>query len=414
MPIFDQGYQHWSGKLSGHAVRWLAVTRHGVRATLRGRWVKLMLISAWLPAIMLVTALAVWGLLEQRAESVLSFLSRMLPADVIAKPQEFRSAVWTIAYSIFYKCELAAAIFLVLVVGPSLVSKDLRFNAFPLYFSRPIRRIDYFVGKLGVIGFFLMAIAILPGLAAYLLGLAFSLDLAVIRDTHRLLWGGVLYGLVITVSAGTLMLALSSLSRRSIYVGLAWAGFCFITWSLSGMLIALNLHSEIRAAEEETLAAWMAEHPPPPGITVRGPGWVDRRWSNNDQMRAQESWLSERRAIRERYTTQVAANVNSDWRQLLAYHTNLSRIGDALLDTDTAWVTIGTAFERSRRAVGPMTPMGPNRMLQDLLHRPNDRFLADRLVLQYPVIWSVGILAGLWLLSAFILATRVKSLDRLK
>jgi hypothetical protein len=131
-------------------------------------------------------------------------------------------------------------------------------------------------------------------------------------------------------------------------------------------------------------------------------------------MRAQESWLSERRAIRERYTTQVAANVNSDWRQLLAYHTNLSRIGDALLDTDTAWVTIGTAFERSRRAVGPMTPMGPNRMLQDLLHRPNDRFLADRLVLQYPVIWSVGILAGLWLLSAFILATRVKSLDRLK
>jgi hypothetical protein len=414
MPIFDQGYQHWSGKLSGHAVRWLAVTRHGVRATLRGRWVKLMLISAWLPAIILVTALAVWGLLEQRAESVLSFLSRMLPADVIAKPQEFRSAVWTIAYSIFYKCELAAAIFLVLVVGPSLVSKDLRFNAFPLYFSRPIRRIDYFVGKLGVIGFFLMAIAILPGLAAYLFGLAFSLDLGVIRDTHRLLWGGVLYGLVITVSAGTLMLALSSLSRRSIYVGLAWAGFCFITWSLSGMLIALNLHSEIRAAEEETLAAWMAEHPPPPGITVRGPGWVDRRWSNNDQMRAQESWLSERRAIRERYTTQVAANVNSDWRQLLAYHTNLSRIGDALLDTDTAWVTIGTAFERSRRAVSPMTPMGPNRMLQDLLHRPNDRFLADRLVLQYPAIWSVGILAGLWLLSAFILATRVKSLDRLK
>ena len=30
MPIFDQGYQHWSGKLSSHAVRWLAVARHGV------------------------------------------------------------------------------------------------------------------------------------------------------------------------------------------------------------------------------------------------------------------------------------------------------------------------------------------------------------------------------------------------
>ena len=31
MPIFDQGYQHWTGHLSGHAWRWLAITRHGVR-----------------------------------------------------------------------------------------------------------------------------------------------------------------------------------------------------------------------------------------------------------------------------------------------------------------------------------------------------------------------------------------------
>jgi hypothetical protein len=31
MPIFDQGYQHWSGALSGHAWRWLVITRHGVR-----------------------------------------------------------------------------------------------------------------------------------------------------------------------------------------------------------------------------------------------------------------------------------------------------------------------------------------------------------------------------------------------
>ena len=93
---------------------------------------------------------------------MLSFLSRMLPAEVIARPQDYRTAVWTIAYSFFFKAELAAAMFLVLVVGPNLVSRDLRFNALPLYFSRPLRRIDYFVGKLGVIGFFLVAIAIVP------------------------------------------------------------------------------------------------------------------------------------------------------------------------------------------------------------------------------------------------------------
>ena len=41
--------------------------------------------------------------------------------------------------------------FLVLLVGPELISQDLRFNAMPLYFARPVRRLDYFVGKLGVI-----------------------------------------------------------------------------------------------------------------------------------------------------------------------------------------------------------------------------------------------------------------------
>ena len=40
MPIFDQGYQHWSGELSGHTWRWLAITRHGVRVALSNRWIR--------------------------------------------------------------------------------------------------------------------------------------------------------------------------------------------------------------------------------------------------------------------------------------------------------------------------------------------------------------------------------------
>src|SRR6516164_514228 len=197
MPIFDQGYQHWKGPLAGHAWRWLAVARHGVRATLKGRIIKGLLFLAWVPAIALVVVLATWGLLEQQAESVLTFLRRVLPADVIARPQDFRAAVWTIAYMFFFKAQLVTSLFLVLVVGPNLISRDLRFNALPLYFSRPLRRIDYFLGKLGVIGFVLAATAIVPAVGAYLLGVVFSLDLRVIIDTYRLLWASILYGLVI-------------------------------------------------------------------------------------------------------------------------------------------------------------------------------------------------------------------------
>src|SRR5438876_10211400 len=123
---------------------------------------------------------------------------------MIAKPQDYRSAVWTIFYSFFFKAELASALFLVLIVGPNLISRDLRLNALPLYFSRPLRRIDYLLGKLGVIGAFLAAVVISPAIFAYVLGVAFSFQLSVIQQTYRLLGASMLYCLIIVVSAGTL------------------------------------------------------------------------------------------------------------------------------------------------------------------------------------------------------------------
>ena len=66
----------------------------------------------------------------------------------------FRVEVWTIGYTYFMDVELLLSMVLILLAGPNLISQDLRFNAMPLYFSRPLRRIDYFLGKLGVIGTF--------------------------------------------------------------------------------------------------------------------------------------------------------------------------------------------------------------------------------------------------------------------
>jgi ABC-2 type transport system permease protein len=430
MPIFDQGYQHWNGPLSGHAWRWLAVARQGVRATLQGRVVRLLLLGAWMPAVGLVTVLATWGLLEQQAESVLTVLRRMLPADVIAQPQEYRKAVWTVAYSFFFKAELAGALFLVLVVGPNLISRDLRFNALPLYFSRPLRRFDYFLGKLGVIGFFLAATAIGPAVVAYLLGVAFSLDLGVVRDTHRLLWGGALYGLIVTLSAGTLMLALSSLSRRSIYVGLTWAGFCFLTLMLSGILLGVRYDAERQQGIYQDMTRWLRDHPPPPGIETVGPyprNRGDTRWqlgdrpglpplSKEDQERFR--WY---RAYSDAYSLAYAQaeaarhdESRTDWRPVVSYATNLDRLGDWLLDADSAWVALGRTVERPRAAFGPAMRMPMGGRLPGMGGPANDRLLADRMVWQFPWYWSAAALGGLWLVSVFILTRRVKSLDRLK
>jgi ABC-2 type transport system permease protein len=233
MPIFDQGYQHWQGHLAGHAWRWLAITRHGVRAQLKGKGVRIVLAVAFMPAIGLAAFLIIWGLFEQNSSLITPMLSLFqgLPEEVRAGPKAFRGLFWTMAFHYFFNVEMFFAMLLILLVGPNLISQDLRYNAIPLYFSRPLRRIDYFAGKLGIIAFFVAAVSIAPAVLAYALGLAFSFDSNVLRDTGRILLASVAYGAVVVLSAGTLMLAISSLSRNSRMVGAFWIGF----WIVSGV-----------------------------------------------------------------------------------------------------------------------------------------------------------------------------------
>src|SRR6516225_3045821 len=272
MPIFDQGYQHWKGPLAGHAWRWLAIARQGVRVQVRGWIVRILLVLAWLPAVGLVGAVVLWGLVEQRSQSVLGFVANILPADVLLDPRAYRGSIWTFAYSWFFKIEMFFIMLLVVAAGPGLISRDLRFNALPLYFSRPLTRLDYFLGKLGVIGALVAAVAVGPALFAYIIGASFSLDLSVVKDTYPVLLGSIVYGLVITVSVGTLMLALSSLSRRSLYVGIAWFGLWWISGAVGGILTEFHNETISREVHQGTLTAWVQEHPPPPGVSLWD-GW---------------------------------------------------------------------------------------------------------------------------------------------
>lgn len=293
MPIFDQGYQHWSGTLSGHAWRWLAITRHGIRVALANRWLRMALIVAWLPAIVLATMLCIWGLIEQQSDLIqtiaplLGFLDRQMLLD----PLNWRHEVWTLSYGFFMQTELRLAMLLILIVGPNLISQDLRYNALPLYLSRPMRRFDYFLGKWGVIVAFLGAVTIVPAIVAYMLGLAFSLDVSILKDTFPLLLASVAFGLVIAASAGTLILALSSLSRSSRYVAMFWLAAWLGTSTVSTILQAIE-------HEQRQHAQWQAG-----GFDV-------------------EKELE-------------AARTN--WRPLVSYTANLDRVGEEMLGTAAAW-----------------------------------------------------------------------------
>ena len=168
-------------------------------------------------------------------------------ANCWPNPRSFRLEAWTLFFNAFLATELYFSMVVVLLVGPGLISQDLRFNALPLYFSRPLRRIDYFAGKLGVIAWFLGMVVIIPSLLAYGLGMLFSLDITIVWDTFPLLLASLAYGMVIVVSAGALMLALSSLSRNSRYIALFWLGL----WLVGGIvgLVLQGIDTEQRMHE---------------------------------------------------------------------------------------------------------------------------------------------------------------------
>lgn len=360
MPIFDQGYQHWQGTLSGHAWRWLTITRQGVRVQRQNRWVRHVVLLAWMPALVLAVVLVFWGLLEQKSDLVMPLLRMMgLPRELLDGPRAFRTAVWTLGYYYFFRFELFFAMILVLLVGPGLISQDLRFNAIPLYFSRPLRRLDYFVGKLAVIGVFLSAVAIVPAVLAFVLGILFSLDFSVVRDTWRVLLASVGYGAVIVLSAGTLMLALSSLSRNSRSVAALWVGIWFVSNVIAGVLSGMHGQAVRRDAMQ-----------PRPIRSLPG------------NQRSQTDALAE-----------YEAESRRDWRPLVSYTANLVRIGGLLLDTDSA----------AKRLIGVFTPPGQPIVPAMIVSGP-----------QYPWWWSAAVLTGVFGLSLWILTSRVKSLDRLR
>jgi ABC-2 type transport system permease protein len=379
MPIFDQGYQHWSGELSGHGWRWLAIARNGVRAGMKNWLIRIAMLMAWVPAVMLAAFLCMWGLMERKSAIIRMFFTIFNPG-IISDPKHYRVDFWTLAYHYFLFSELYISMGIILLVGPSLISQDLRFNALPLYFSRPLRRFDYFVGKLSVIAAFLAMVIILPSVAAYILGLLFTLDITIIRDTFRLLLSVVAYGAIFSVSAGMLMLALSALSRSSRYVMLMWLAMWFISGATGIVLEGVEAEQRMHVYNRRIMAAEKIPDIPRSQMTP-----ADFRRARLARRQAQDQAQMD-------YERQIMTIGDRDWRPLVSYTSNIERVERALLRTDAAWEDLS--------------------LLDPPQFRPE--FLAGRVGPEYPWYWSAAVLAGLFGLSACILHFPIRSLDRLR
>jgi ABC-2 type transport system permease protein len=202
VPIHDQSYRRYGGNREAPGAAWLVIARIGIKAALSKRLFLWVMLGAWS---------------QFFVRSVIFYLSANFPSMDILAPsvQTFRQ---------FFEIQWIFVFFVTVYVGSGLIANDRRSNAIQIYLSKPLTRVEYVTGKLGVLVFFLLGVTLLPALALLLVQVMFSASLSFVAENLFLLPAITLYALVQVLLAAFLILALSSLSNSARYAGILYAG----------------------------------------------------------------------------------------------------------------------------------------------------------------------------------------------
>jgi ABC-2 type transport system permease protein len=133
-----------------------------------------------------------------------------------------------------------AMLIFVAVAAPNLVSSDLRNHTLPLYFARPIHRIDYPAAKLAAFFLACLAMVEIPLLLLYI-GNA-----AQVHGVHQVwlqtlqLGPGLLYGVAWAALLASIGLVLASLTGKRVFAICAVGIPLFFSWVLANVLMHIG------------------------------------------------------------------------------------------------------------------------------------------------------------------------------
>lgn len=233
MPISELGYRHWQGKRTGATRRWLAITRSEVAIAYRSsKLLRRFLFFAWMPILYYCPFFLAVGYVADPANDLDgSFLAgiagQFLPREAIeqlrANPEQLLPGIWAIAFYFFFAyTQSVLSMIAIAIVGPQLISKDIKSKAFLVYFSKPIQGWQYLLGKLGTVVFFVFTLTLFPALFLYVIGIALSPDTSTLLAVLPIIPQIVASSLMVAVPTGLVVLLLSSLTSNRRIATFAW------------------------------------------------------------------------------------------------------------------------------------------------------------------------------------------------
>jgi len=212
-PIHDQGYRRYAGGRAGGRA-WVVILKAGVRTMLKDRKFIALLAVSWIQ--FLVRAVQFY------------FAANFSQAAIIApKPETFRD---------FFDRQDIFVFIMTVTLGAALIAQDRRVNALQIYLSKPLTRAEYIFGKLGILMVFLLFITWVPAVLLLVVQVVFAGNFAFLQANTYLLPAITLYAFVEVIMVSTSMLALSSLSTNSRFVGILYTALIFFSQAVSGVL----------------------------------------------------------------------------------------------------------------------------------------------------------------------------------
>ncbi|MFC2167865.1 ABC transporter permease [Acidobacteriota bacterium] len=218
MTIKEKGYSHWDGELTTKKRPWKPIARNGIKLTLKKKFFKLTYALALVPSIVFLVGIY----LAERIDDFSIMTEEGVPQFIKVNPALFKTYL-TNEFLLFM------IIIIVVFSGAGLIADDLKFNSLQLYFSRPLGKQDYLLGKASVLVFFLLFLTLVPGIILFIMKLIFSGSLKFIGDFPLLPLSIIGYSILVTVFFSLYTLLLSSISKNKRYVIILMVGIYFFS-----------------------------------------------------------------------------------------------------------------------------------------------------------------------------------------
>lgn len=228
-------YQRRDGKLRSARWAWPAMVGHGLRLALKDTRNVVLLLPSLGFVIGAATIFYVLSLLEELigtpdAQGICRFVQVFLRVDLshVTRIGEYRLQLWQAVFILMIKVQLFYLLIVIGQLGPGLIANDLKTNALPIYFARPITPLTYLLGKWLTISVFIAMGMLLPNLAALAAGILVAGQPGTWPQVLALAGHLTLIGVGVMLVGGLLILAISSLTADKRFVIVGWLALALL------------------------------------------------------------------------------------------------------------------------------------------------------------------------------------------